>query len=214
MSKYANMGPWLGTKTRKKMHWILMVVDIFSRKIYTRALPTKEVDNVIKAFNDIVKEAGTFPEQLDTDQGSEFGKTFDKGVDDFYHHKVNIGDHTALGVVDAAIRVFKNLIFRYITSGENWAKDLQALTKNFNSTPKKALLKFTPLEVERDKDKQALISALNIRKWAKTRETRGTIPFKIGDMVSTSTKRTIQERLQGSDDKQKIPSYKSKSNIS
>jgi hypothetical protein len=78
-----DMQRYPGTRKRLKMQWILIVVDVFSRKLYARAIQTKEVQNVIAAFNNIVEEAGEMPEQLDTDHGSEFGKTFDANVGDF-----------------------------------------------------------------------------------------------------------------------------------
>ena len=44
------------TLKRITMKWILVCVDVFSRKLWARALPTKEVSNVAKAYQDIVNE--------------------------------------------------------------------------------------------------------------------------------------------------------------
>jgi hypothetical protein len=186
-----DMQNYPGVRKRLKMHWILVVVDVFSRKLYARAMQTKEVKNVVSAFNSIVEEAGEVPDSLDTDQGGEFGKTFDANVDDFYHNKAKIGDHRALGVVDATIRVFKNLIFKYITATSpsgtgtyDWASDLDELVENFNNTPKSALLGFTPNEVEDDEVKRGLVGSLNLKKHQETREVQADKPpYEIGEKV-------------------------------
>jgi hypothetical protein len=179
-----DMQRYPGTRKRLKMHWILIVVDVFSRKLYARAIQTKEVKNVIAAFNDIVDEAGEIPESLDTDQGGEFGKTFDNNVGDFFHNKANIGDHRALGVVDSTIRVFKNLIFKYITSGEDWARDLDDLVENFNNSPKSALLGYTPNEIEEDDVKRGLVGSRNLEKWQETKAMQADKPpYEVGEKV-------------------------------
>eukprot|EP00732_Lithocolla_globosa_P000512 Lithocolla_globosa_v1_NODE_165_length_5553_cov_13.632479.p1 type:complete len:361 gc:universal NODE_165_length_5553_cov_13.632479:1849-767(-) len=171
---------------RISQHWILVVVDVFSRKLYARALPSKHVDVVAAAFNDIVKKAPleTPIYRLDTDQGGEFGKTFDRLTNIIGHHRANVGDHRSLGVVDATIRIFKNLVFRVITSEGEWAKHLDALVQNFNDTPREALLGYTPNEVDNDLTIQGAIQNLNIDKRAETRKAQEQQPpFKVGDKV-------------------------------
>lgn len=173
-----------------KSLWILICVDVFTRKLYARSIPTKEVKNVANAFQDIVKEAGESPLNLDTDQGSEFSKTFDTLVGDMVHRRAKIGDHRALGVVDSTIRTFKNLIFRTITQDENskrplsWAKNLQLLVNNFNSSPKSALNDHTPLEVEKSEVLQAVIGTINGQKLQKTLEKKENAPeFTVGEKI-------------------------------
>jgi hypothetical protein len=103
---------------------------------------------------------------------------------EIFNSKTDIGDHRALGVVDATIRVFKNLIFKYITSGEDWARDLDELVDNFNNTPKSALLGFTPNEVEEDELKRGLVGSLNVSKRNETRAMQADKPpYEVGEKV-------------------------------
>lgn len=50
---------------------ILVVIDTFSRFVRVRALTTKSSKEVLKAFKEIVDEAGEAPRQLLTDRGKE-----------------------------------------------------------------------------------------------------------------------------------------------
>eukprot|EP00732_Lithocolla_globosa_P000090 Lithocolla_globosa_v1_NODE_16_length_10446_cov_10.815802.p3 type:complete len:366 gc:universal NODE_16_length_10446_cov_10.815802:8583-7486(-) len=177
---------------RKKMHWILVAVDVFTRKLYARAMQTKEVTNVVDSFNDILKEAGQAP-QLDTDQGSYFAKTFDKGIPDEINHKRTfIGDHRALGVVDATIRIFKTMLFRAMTANNDptstgyysWAKNLKELAENFNDMPREALLDKSPNEVEEDEVLQGIIGSYNLEKRQQNNKNKKSVaPYKVGDKV-------------------------------
>ena len=55
--------------------YILIVQDIFSRKLWAHALKTKSQEVVQQAFESIVRRAGT-PDNLDTDNGHEFRVVF------------------------------------------------------------------------------------------------------------------------------------------
>ena len=49
----------------------LLVADVFSRKIWTKALDSSRPAGVLAAFRSIVEEAGP-PKELNTDRGEEF----------------------------------------------------------------------------------------------------------------------------------------------
>lgn len=169
------------THSRTTYKWLLIVVDIFTRRLFARPLPTKEVANVAGAFIEITNEAGVYPLQLTTDKGSEFLKTFDTKIGELDHHRVNVGDHRALGVVDATIKMFKSLLFRGITGGVNWVKSLQDLVHNFNNTPREALLGYTPLQAWENETLQGILNTY-MNETEKPKEDEA--PFKEGEKVS------------------------------
>ena len=91
-----------GTRN-KNFNWILIVIDVFSRYAYARAIKTKSTTDVANALEDIFKEAKDVPHVIDSDNGTEFtGKPMqellnEKKVD----HVTNLqGDHNHLGVID------------------------------------------------------------------------------------------------------------------
>lgn len=179
-----DMSSYPGTLKRKKMLWILIVVDVFSRKLYARALQTKEAIPVAAAFIDITEEAGAFPVQLDTDQGGEFGKTFDSKIGETRHGRAKIGDHRALGVVDSTIRIFKGLIFRATTTGTDWAAELMDLVENFNSMDRGALYGHSPNDVETNVNLRAELGTMDQYKRGKMAATvEEKPPYAVGDKV-------------------------------
>eukprot|EP00732_Lithocolla_globosa_P001930 Lithocolla_globosa_v1_NODE_1114_length_2859_cov_12.203281.p1 type:complete len:289 gc:universal NODE_1114_length_2859_cov_12.203281:1439-2305(+) len=186
MKGYPSIG-----KGRKKMKWLLVVVDVFSRKLYAEAMPNKEVITVVAAFKDVIKRMGYPPENLDTDNGSEFLKTFDSKIpESITHWKAPVGDHKALGIVDRTVGLFKTLLFRSITEQDEegepitWAKNLQDFVENYNTTPKEPLFGYSPDEIENDSKLQDLIRVKNQDNMIRMNKSKKKkAPFEVGDTV-------------------------------
>ncbi len=60
--------------------YFLLCIDVFSRKIFCKALRTKHANSIKRAFEGIFRTTGLIPDKLETDQGTEFtgNKTFFK----------------------------------------------------------------------------------------------------------------------------------------
>ena len=56
----------------KSLRYVLIVVNVFDRKVYTRSMAEKKTGPVVKALRSIVAEAGTKPYTISTDDGPEF----------------------------------------------------------------------------------------------------------------------------------------------
>jgi transposase InsO family protein len=56
----------------QKYTHVLVVQDIFSRKLWTRALKTAKAKEVVKEFRDILKSSKRKPLEINTDRGVEF----------------------------------------------------------------------------------------------------------------------------------------------
>ena len=85
--------------------YILIVQDIFSRKLWAHALKAKSQEVVQQAFESIVRRAG-IPENLDTDHGHEFkGRFQDYLVEENVQHDVaDPRSKNARATLDAAIK--------------------------------------------------------------------------------------------------------------
>ena len=57
---------------------ILFVMDIFSRRVWARAIRGATAEVVTTAFQSILEEAGTKPVELNTDGGPEFTKALSR----------------------------------------------------------------------------------------------------------------------------------------
>ena len=68
-------------RRRREYRYVLLVQDIFSRKIWGVAMKDKTPTTTLGAFEHIVRSAGK-PRELDTDQGAEFAKDFQEYLDE------------------------------------------------------------------------------------------------------------------------------------
>ena len=97
--------------------YILIVQDIFSRKIFVHALRSKTADVVEQAFQSIVRRGG-HPNRLDTDDGLEFKGPFDKYLveENIFHQVADPRHKNARGTLDAAIKVLRQQLARIQTT--------------------------------------------------------------------------------------------------
>jgi len=137
--------------------YILIVQDIFSRKLFVHALRSKTPEIVEQAFQSIVRRAG-LPDRLDTDDGPEFKGPFQQYLDEehIYHVIADQRSKNARATLDAAIRVFRTQLAR-IQAQEghrNWASLVQRAANAYNDTEHDALIGRAPDDVADDKDLQ------------------------------------------------------------
>ena len=125
------------SKSNSGFYVILTVIDINSRKAYARALKNKLEETVIKAFEEILTEAGKM-KVLGFDGGSEFQTKFKAMLKS---HGINYyvsdpGDKTKMGIVERFNRTLRERIERYLSAKKTnrWVDVLHLLIKNYNTT--------------------------------------------------------------------------------
>ena len=137
--------------------YILVAQDIFTRKLYARALLKNDPRTVAAAFKEIVQQAKDSPEELNTDKGGEFtGNAFQVALRDLkIRHRVkDPQDRNAIATVDIAIANLKKALFRTGDDGiSNWAERLDKVVAGINKTPHDHLHGSAPNDV---KDKPEL----------------------------------------------------------
>ena len=112
--------------------YVLIVQDIFSRVIFTKALKFKDQETVTEAFKEIVRNAGV-PDRIDTDAGNEFKGAFDNFLQEkrIYHSVADIRNKNPRGTLDAAIRTLRQQLGRTQTAEDrrDWAELLPSRSK-------------------------------------------------------------------------------------
>ena len=137
--------------------YILLVQDIFSRKIYVHALRTKTAEVCEQAFASIVRKAGR-PDMLDTDNGLEFRGPFDQYLveEKIYHQVADSRNKNARATLDAAIKQLRQQLARIqaVEGHRNWASVLQRAADAYNDTVHTHLIGRAPDDVQDDKTLQ------------------------------------------------------------
>ena len=121
--------------------WVLIIVDVFTRRLFGEPLKHKSEEEMTKIFTKLFKIAN--PDQLDTDNGKEFLNKGVKALITKYkiEHNVNQpGDHQAQGLVERANQTVKNKLYKHMTFNEskNWVDELPKVIEELNNTVHKS----------------------------------------------------------------------------
>lgn len=126
-------------------YYFLLVIDVFSRRVFTRPLRTKETNTVKEAFEEIISEINNRIEVIQTDSGAEF-----KGLKRFFEekdirHQYKYGK-TKCNFAESAIFSIKLRLYTALraNNSRNWPLYLQKVVSNYNNTPKSYINNQTP----------------------------------------------------------------------
>lgn len=123
-------------KHNKGYKYIFFVIDVLSRKLYTRPLKTKKPLEVSKAFVSIMKKNKVKPTAFVADRGVEFvGKTFKKMLQEHNIAFFPVYSSKKAAIVERLQRTFKTKMFKVFTGKNtlNWIDILQDLTNAYNN---------------------------------------------------------------------------------
>ena len=126
------------SKANSDYKYFLLVIDVFSRKIYTRLLKTKNGSEVSARMEEILKSMAAIPRLLCTDRGGEFlSRAFKRLLEKYdirLFHTQNYDVKAAMA--ERAIRTIKSKLYKYITANhtEKWMDALSKITDNYNNT--------------------------------------------------------------------------------
>jgi transposase InsO family protein len=115
-------------------HFILTVIDIFSRYAWARALKTKHGKEVAKAFQSIFNE-GRIPKRIQSDQGKEFENQHVRRLFERYDIELfSVKSAYKAALVERFNRTLKNRLWRHFTANltQNWTKVLQDTVDAYN----------------------------------------------------------------------------------
>ena len=139
--------------------YILLVQDIFSRKVWGVATKDKKAATVLGAFEHIVRSAGK-PRELDTDQGPEFEYEFDDYLEEenIIHTIADKRNKNARGSLDYAIGSIRATLARLtMATKKKWNQLVPDAVHAVNETVHKGIISRTPAQVAKDKDAQFLL---------------------------------------------------------
>ena len=144
--------------------YILVVLNVFSKKLWARPLRVKTASTITDAFKEILNGQSP-PKRLDTDAGLEFTGPFVKLLQDnqIWHVVKDTADANALAPIDRAIGTLKRAMFRRVVGDKDkdWASNLQTTVDGYNETIHSSLQGRPPEEVEDDLELQFALRRSN-----------------------------------------------------
>ena len=117
--------------------YILVVIDVFSKKSFLSFLNTKTSSDVIRAFEEVLPKIGRF-QKLQTDLGSEFfNRPFEawlkrQNIEHFHTHNFD----TKATIVERLIRTLKEKLWRFFshTNSRRYVDILPLLVNAYNNS--------------------------------------------------------------------------------
>ena len=178
--------------------YILLVIDVFSKYVWLRALKNKRGASVAEAFADIFETSGRSPGRLISDKGQEFNATvvqkLMKTRDILYSPTQN---ETKASVSERAIKTIKTKLYRYFTYKEDYTyiSILQDIANSYNQQYHRTI-GMTPADVKPSKEEEVRLSTYFARRGEdkKYPQKRGSFKFSAGMHVRISHLKTIFTR--------------------
>ena len=123
----------------KNFHWILCIIDVYSRRVWAVPLKRKNQTQVYNGLKTWLDTLTTPPRRMTSDAGTEFTSQkvrellVSYGIQQYFNQT---GDKTTTGIVERFNRTLRDLMGRnYVRLGKlHWVEDLPQLVKNYNES--------------------------------------------------------------------------------
>ena len=131
--------------------FILVLIDCFTKKLYTAPMKKKTKECAALAFESIFKDFDRYPINIVTDRGLEFYNSEVQKLFDSYginHYSIPTKTPWKASQAERVIRTLKSRLEKYFRqkNTKNWVDVLNDFTTNYNATPHSAH-KIPPQEV-------------------------------------------------------------------
>ncbi|KAJ8909474.1 hypothetical protein NQ315_014891 [Exocentrus adspersus] len=170
---------------------IMVVIDSFSKYIWTRPLKSKTGEEITAAFADILAHANKrHPKNLQTDQGKEFfNQKFQSLIKKHGINHYNTFSVKKASIAERSIRTLKSHLYKYfsLNGSYNWINILHEITKNYNGTVH-STIGCKPQDVNKSNEADILKSSYSHIKMTGKRK------FKVGDIVRISKSKHVFEK--------------------
>lgn len=138
--------------------YILMVIDVFSKRAWARELKNKTGAEVTKAIESIYNDSLQIPRNLHTDEGKEFYNQHFQRL--MKKHKINhYSTFTKLkaSIIERLNRTIMNKLWQQfnLQGSHKWRKNIQSIMKTYNSTIHRTI-KMRPIDVNEENEERLL----------------------------------------------------------
>ena len=173
-------------KNNDGFKYLLVCIDVFSRKAYAKPMKSKDTSTVIDAFtNIIIHKTGPKIRSIIADQDPAWTNstwlTFIEKENIAFNTNA-LKDHRALGIIDNfAKRIKLTLNKRFVdTNSTKWIDYITKVITTYNNQEHRSLGEATPNKVVKDTKTQDVIKTINEEKAQKNNTTSS---INVGDKV-------------------------------
>ena len=145
-----------------RFSFILVIIDAFSRKLWTEPMKNKKAISTAEAFEKIFKSLPKYPSTIQVDRGKEFWNVQVEAV----LKKYGIMLFSTKSIIKASmaervIQTIRNRLEKYMTKhkSKRWVEYLPKLVDNYNETPHSSI-GMAPNHVT-EKNRQVVFNKLN-----------------------------------------------------
>lgn len=127
------------SKSNKNYKYLLVLIDVFTRKVFARPLKTKNTNDVINELLYIFKSY--IPSVITSDSDSAFMslemQNFLEKNNIFHDVVIARNDHKALGIIDRFALNIKTTLSKLFLRNDNikWLDFIDDIIDNYNNTP-------------------------------------------------------------------------------
>lgn len=137
------------SRQNKGIHFLLCVVDIYSRYAWIYPLKNKTAKSVSESLDDLF--SNNPPKKITTDNGKEFLNSEVNRIMKKYsvsHHSNEPGDHNKLGIIERFNRTVRELIAKYQVAADSYTyiDVIDDLVNNYNNHTH-STIKAKPIDV-------------------------------------------------------------------
>lgn len=163
-------------------HYILTIIDVFSRFAFARALKTKTGIEVSAALKDVFTISKRQPHHIQVDGGTEFFNQHVLNLLKIYNIQLySVYSEIKCGIIERFNRSLKDRMYRYFTytGSYRWIDVLPDLIKAYNNSQHSSI-KLAPADVNKENETDVWLEQYkDLKPATKTK-------FKIGDTVRIS----------------------------
>ncbi|CBY08178.1 unnamed protein product [Oikopleura dioica] len=144
----------------KGFNWVLLIIDCFTKFVWTVPLKKKDGPKCANGLNDIFQEFTEWPNSLITDEGKEFyNKDVRKILERYGIHHYSIKTKMKASIAERAIRTLKSKIHKCLVknNSKSWIEFLQKITAGYNGTYHSSI-KMEPKSVNESNRKEVFAS--------------------------------------------------------
>ena len=135
--------------SNRNFNYILLTIDLFSKKIWLRKLKTKSGTETADAIKSVFHDMESIPQTVIFDEGLEFyNRHVDMLFSQYNIHYYSIKTSTKAGAAERGNRTIKSMMWKYFTEfkTKTWVDQLEGFQSTYNNTYHR-IIKRAPNEV-------------------------------------------------------------------